>query len=315
MAKAATRLHVNGYQVMDYLGRGARSTIWRVRERTRNRFYALKRVYRQPGDDDRFFNQAVNEFEIARRFDHPGLRKYYRLRRVRRWFATHELHLFMELCEGQTCQARRPEEITRAATIFLEAARALTHVHRCGYVHGDIKPNNIIIADDGTVKIIDFGQSCPIGTVKDRIQGTPDFIAPEQVHRRPLDARTDVFNFGAALYWTLTAKAIPTVLPKNGNTVQLVSDLAVTPPDELNSNVPPAMNRLVLDCIEFTPTRRPQTMSEVAARLDLIAPTLGVVNGAVPAAPSEDVTAEQLDRELDDLFEQGPQNPNGAPGP
>ena len=265
-----TRLQVPGYQVMEFLGKGARSTIWQIRERNRNRFYALKRVVKHPGDDDRFFQQAISEFQIARNFDHPGIRTCYRLRRLRRWFKTYELHLFMELCEGSSCQAKRPTDILQAARIFLAVAHAISHMHAKGFLHGDLKPNNIIYSRDGTVKIIDFGQSCPIGTIKERIQGTPDFIAPEQVRCRPLDQRTDVFNFGAALYWTLTGQAIPTILPKEGNGAQLLYDLQIKPPEKLNPEIPSALARLVLDCVEPHPSHRPQTMKEVAARLDLI---------------------------------------------
>ena len=66
-----------------------------------------------------------------------------------------------------------------------------------GYVHADTKPNNIIVSAKGTVKIIDLGQSCPLGTIKERIQGTPDFIAPEQVNRRPLARRVRPYVIGA----------------------------------------------------------------------------------------------------------------------
>ena len=68
-------------------------------------------------------------------------------------------------------------------------------------------------------KIIDLGQSCPIGTTKSRIQGTPDYIAPEQVKRRTLGPRTDVFNLGATMYWALTGKNVPTLIPKKIATV------------------------------------------------------------------------------------------------
>ena len=258
---------------MDYLGKGARSTIWRVRERNRNRYYAVKRVTKQPGDDDRFFGQAINEFEIARRFDHPGLRKYYRLRRVRHWLQVNELHLFMELCEGKSCQAHRPTDISRAVHIHHDVAAALTHLHALGYVHGDIKPNNIIVAEDGTVKIIDFGQSCAVGTIKERIQGTPDFIAPEQVHCRPLDARTDVFNLGAALYWTLTGKAIPTALPRKGE-VSIRAEKILVPAEQLRPDIPRALDNLITDCVETHPSRRPASVAEVSSRLGLIAHAL-----------------------------------------
>lgn len=263
-----------GYQVVEYLGSGARSTIWRVRDRRANRVRALKRVTKQPGDDNRFLAQAINESNVSSRFDHPIIRKCYSMRRVRRWFRLEELHLLMELCEGTSCQANRPIGLSKVVTIFHAVAEGLAHVHARGFIHADIKPNNIIVAEDGTVKIIDFGQSCPIGTVKERIQGTPDFIAPEQVHCRPLDVRTDVFNFGATLYWTVTGQPIPTILPRRSDGIQLVTDMQVVPPAELNPEVSPGLARLVLDCIEPQLSRRLGSMRDVIARLDLVAHTL-----------------------------------------
>ena len=268
------RLEVPGYQVVEYLGSGARSTIWRVRDRRANRVRALKRVTKQPSDDNRFLAQAINESNVSSRFDHPIIRKCYSMRRVRRWFRLEELHLLMELCEGTSCQANRPIGLAKVVTIFHAVAEGLSHVHARGFIHADIKPNNIIVAEDGTVKIIDFGQSCPIGTVKERIQGTPDFIAPEQVHCRPLDVRTDVFNFGATLYWTVTGQPIPTILPKRSDGIQLVTDMQVVPPAELNPEVSPGLARLVLDCIEPQLSRRLGSMRDVIARLDLVAHTL-----------------------------------------
>ncbi|MCK4625965.1 MAG: serine/threonine protein kinase, partial [Phycisphaerae bacterium] len=258
MSHSRERLRIHGYEVLEYLGSGARSTIWRLRDNKTGQFCALKRVVRHSGDDNRFFEQAINEFEVAANFDHPAIRKYYRIRKVRSLLKLQELHLFMELCPGNSCQNNRPETVSQAAMIFLTVAEALTHMHSRWFVHADIKPNNIIVSDDGTVKIIDFGQSCPIGTVKERIQGTPDFIAPEQVYRRPLDGRTDMFNFGASLYWTLTGHAIPTIMPKKVSNVPMISDLRTKPPEELNDKVPAPLSRLVMDCIEPDPIRRPQ---------------------------------------------------------
>ena len=283
MSSSKVRPNVPGYQVMDLLGVGARSTIWRVRHRRTSNLYALKRVYREVVDDSRFINQALNEFRVARHFDHPAIRRYERLKKMRRWRTIRELHLFMELCEGMDCQNNRPTEMDAIVSIFLQVADALAHIRARGYVHADIKPNNIIVAKDGTVKIIDFGQSCRIGTVKERIQGTPDFIAPEQVHRRPLDARTDVFNFGAALYWTLTAQPIPTVLPKKTGGIQLIGDKNIPPPEELNPDVPPGLGNLVMGCIDLNPARRPQSVRELISRLEVIAHTLARASGPPPA--------------------------------
>ena len=144
-------------------------------------------------------------------------------------------------------------------------------MHKAGYVHADIKPNNIMITGDNHVKIIDFGQSCPIGTVKERIQGTPDYIAPEQVQRRSIIPQTDVFNLGATMYWLLTQKHVPTLIPKGNAGISLRTEDACKPPIELNPDVPPALSSLVMDCIHTDAPQRPDNMALVSDRLDIAA--------------------------------------------
>ena len=269
----AQTLEVPGYQVVQYLGSGARSTIWQIRERQSGKLYALKRVLKRQSSDDRFLEQAINEYDVAHQLDHPVIRHIYSIRRIKRWLSLREVHLIMEYCEGRTVQDHRPTSIPGIVRVFTEVASALAYLNAHGYVHADIKPNNIIVSPGGTVKIIDFGQSCPLGTIKQRIQGTPDFIAPEQVHRRPVDARTDVFNFGAALYWTSTTQAIPTEMPKRGP-VSLKADMTVISPEQINPGIPPALSKLISDCIETNPAHRPVSMNEVLSRLSLITHTL-----------------------------------------
>ena len=273
--KSSQTLEVPGYEVVQFLGSGARSTIWQIRNSRENMDYALKRVIKQNSSDSRFLEQAVNEYNVGSQLDHPVIRHVHRLRRIKRWLLlrVREIHLFMELCHGHTVQENRPTCLVEVARIFGQVGRALEYMNAMGFVHADMKPNNILVAPDGTVKIIDLGQSCRIGEIKKRIQGTPDFIAPEQVRRLPLDARTDVFNFGAALYWTLTGRPIPTILPKK-NSVTLVSDLAVAPPETLNPDVPPGLSKLIRDCIEVRPSARPPSMGRVVSHLSLIAQTL-----------------------------------------
>lgn len=262
-------LEVPGYQVVEFLGSGARSTIWRVRDRSGSQEFALKRVVKRHVSDYRFLEQAINEYEVGSKLDHPVIRRIYRIRRLKRWLRLREVHLLMEFCEGKTVQSARPQSLPEVIRIFTQVGEAMAYMNSRGYVHADMKPNNIIVAPDGMVKIIDLGQSCPIGTVKQRIQGTPDYIAPEQVHRRPLDARTDVFNFAASLYWTLTGKAIPTLLPKKGG-YQLMTDSSIVPPDALNPEVPASVGKLVTDCLKINPAHRPVAVTDVVARMNLI---------------------------------------------
>jgi len=267
---SARTLVIPGYQVVQYLGRGARSTIWQVRDRRTGNLLALKRVVRREPSDARFLDQAANEYEVGSRLEHPAVRRIHEIRRIRKLLTLREVHLIMEYCEGATVQEDRPTDLPETVRVFLQVAEGLAHMNARSIIHADMKPNNILVAPDGAVKIIDFGQSCPLGTIKERVQGTPDFIAPEQVHRRPLDARTDVFNFGAALYWTLTGRAIPTALPKKG-ALTMKADMVVQPIEQSNPDVPAALTKLVMDCVEVQPSRRPDSMNEVVSRLHLIA--------------------------------------------
>jgi serine/threonine-protein kinase len=267
-------LELPGYQVIQFLGSGARSTIWEVRNIATDEVVAIKRVVKRSSEDTRFLDQAINEYEVGSQFNHPAIRKILELQRVRRWMSIKEVRVVMEYARGQSIQQSRPAGVPEAVRIFLEVGAALGHMNAKGFVHADTKPNNIIVSRDGTVKVIDFGQSCPIGTVKARIQGTPDFIAPEQVHRRPLDGRTDVFNFGATLYWTLAGRPIQTVLPKEGS-LTLNTGQRIPPVEQFNPDVPRLLSKLIADCVELNSVQRPTSMNEVVSRLTLISRQMG----------------------------------------
>ena len=148
MTSTPQMVEVPGYQVMQYLGSGARSTIWKVRDRQTNQYFALKRVVRKHLTDQRFLEQAINEYVVATHFDHPVVRKIYRIRKLKHWWRLREIHLVMELCPGNTVQAVRPTSIPQTVAVFQEVAAALAHMNSKGYVHADMKPNNILV-DDG----------------------------------------------------------------------------------------------------------------------------------------------------------------------
>ncbi len=263
---------VPGYTVYERLGTGARSTIWLVADRRTGEQFALKRVIRRATEDLRFVKQALTDFEVSSKVTHPGLRRSYELRRVRKLFQLKELHIVMEYVDGRTL-----EDIGALGThgllgVFMRVCEGLEALHQMGYIHTDIKPNNIMVSNAGEVKIIDFGQSCPRNFVKGRIQGTPDYIAPEQVERGiPLTERTDVFNLGATLYWAITGKAYPTVMPskKRRGGIDLVGPRDAPAPHELNPNIPTALSRLVMDCCQEHPKDRPADMREVLYRLEV----------------------------------------------
>ncbi len=259
------------YEVLARLGEGARSIIYEVRDPETRQVYALKHVVRHEQKDIRFIEQMETEFEISRQFTHPNLRRSYELKISKTMLMKiSEAFLLMELVTGKPLDVQRPHDMLDLVDTFIQAAQGLGALHAMGYAHCDIKPNNILRNEQGHVKVIDFGQSCRIGTVKERIQGTPDYIAPEQVARRPVTVQTDIFNLGATLYWSLTGQNIPTLytVSKKGEHSFLL-DARFASPMDLDPRVPPALSNLVMECVSTRPQKRPAHMDQVLMRLEL----------------------------------------------
>ena len=257
-----------GYEVIGKLGEGAGSVIYAVNERRSGQVYALKHVVRKHERDMRYIKQLENEFEVTRKFRHPGLRRCFELKLGHSLFRrVNEAGLVMEMFDGVPLDKQRPAELSVIIDRFAQTARALSALHYLRFVHCDLKPNNILTDVQGRVKLIDFGQACLIGTTKERIQGTPDFIAPEQVKLKPVTVRTDVFNFGATLYWALSGQRIPTLFTVPKDRRDVVLECKFPSPKDLNDQIPGPLSKLVMDCVHVVPGYRPEDMTEVLERL------------------------------------------------
>ncbi len=262
-------LDVGGFTIKGRLGTGARSTIYQAIDEQDNRTVALKRVILEKPEDARIFEQVETEFKVARRIDHPYVRKCFKLRKIRSFFKVRELLLSMELFEGKSLEEGPTLSLIDVLLVFRTIASGLDAMHHHGYVHCDIKPNNILMNKNGSIKIIDLGQSCRIGTTKQRIQGTPDYIAPEQVRRKPLGPKTDIFNLGATMYWALTGENVPTLIPKKDQ-LGLAVPQKRRAPHEIKRQIPKRISKLVMDCAKDDPMERPTSMMDVVSRLDLM---------------------------------------------
>ena len=263
-------LNVGGFTIEKRIGTGARSTIYSAIDEQDSAKVALKRVVFEKPEDSRIFEQVENEYKTARRIDHPYVRKCYKLKKMRNVLKVKEILLSMELFEGQSLEDGPTLSLVDVLLVFRMVASGLHAMHREGFVHCDIKPNNILLNKSGSIKIIDLGQSCKIGTTKPRIQGTPDYIAPEQVRRKPLGPRTDIFNFGATMYWALTGKNVPTLIPQKNDSLGIVIAQDWAAPHEIREKVPVRVSKLVMDCVKDSPGERPRDMMTVISRLDLI---------------------------------------------
>src|SRR5262249_17908850 len=157
-------------------------------------------VVRKVDKDERFVEQLENEYEVGKHLNHRGLRKSVDFKVNRTMLRkTIDAMLVMQLVDGTPLEKQLPGTMAELVDAFVQTAQGLDALHKAGFVHCDLKPNNILRAGDGEVKVIDLGQACKIGTKKERIQGTPDYISPEQVKCDAVSAKTDVFNFGATM--------------------------------------------------------------------------------------------------------------------
>ena len=270
MAKSDDILNVGGFNIIKRIGTGARSTIYLADDQQDHSQVALKRVVFEKPEDLRIFEQVETEYRVARRIDHPYVRKCYKLKKIRSIFKVKEMLLSMEHFDGQSLEDSPSLSLLDILLVFRMIATGLNAMHHQGYVHCDIKPNNILMSSEsGSIKIIDLGQSCRIGTTKQRIQGTPDYIAPEQVRRKPLGPKTDIFNLGATMYWALTGVNVPTLIPKK-DSFGLVVSKSCRAPHEIKKQMPLALSKLVMDCAKDDPAKRPPNMMMVVSRLDMM---------------------------------------------
>ncbi|MHC5083535.1 MAG: serine/threonine protein kinase [Planctomycetota bacterium] len=265
----AKSIDIDGYTIIRRLGTGARTTIYLAKAESTGKTFALKRAILESPEDTRIFEQVEAEYKVARQIDHPYIRKCYELIKIRKFLRTQELLMIMEYFDGQSLEDQKRLSMGDILLVFRLVAIALNAMHEKGYVHCDIKPNNILFNPKNGIKVIDLGQSCRLGEIKKRIQGTPDYIAPEQVRREHLSHRTDIFNLGATMYWALTGKNVPTLIPKkNEYGIAVVEDQEVKSPHEIYSKIPKSLSDLVMDCVKDKPSDRPANMGELIGHLD-----------------------------------------------
>jgi serine/threonine-protein kinase len=187
----------------------------------------------------------------------------------------------MELFDGRPLEFLKPPTQLGLIDVFIKTARALDALHALGYVHCDLKPNNILVNEHFDVKVIDLGQAAKQGTKKIRIQGTPDYIAPEQVQCLPVTFRTDVYNLGATMYWALSGRKLPTLytVSRKGENSFLL-DAKIDSPSQINPQVLEPLSNLVMECVKTSPVKRPKSMNEIANRLDTIRLAVAKAEGA-----------------------------------
>jgi serine/threonine protein kinase len=268
---------IGRFQILGTLGQGAHSTLLHVHRSADGRNYALKVVPIGDAEDMKFLEQARHEFRVSQMLDHKNLIKIYAFEEVKDWlFRVRKVHLLIEYVNGKTLDTCPPLKLPMLVQVFKFVADGLVHMHRRRVYHADLKPNNIMVSRSGDVKVIDYGLATIQGEGKGRLQGTPEYIAPETAKHKMVSERSDIYNLGATMYRMVTCRLPPPTLQQEGGLPidAKTWERLLKPVQELNTKAPAALCDLIHHCLSFDAYKRPERMSEVQSALDYLADEL-----------------------------------------
>jgi serine/threonine protein kinase len=253
---------IGAFEILAHLGEGAGSRVLHVRRAADGKDYALKLVPIACEKDKKYLTQARQEYRSNRLLDHPNIVRVHRLEEdTGWWWRVTRAKILMEYIPGQTLDKEPPPGIGPLVRVFHQVAAAVAHMHARGVVHADLKPNNIMVGPRGA-KVIDFGLSRVSGESPGRLQGTPEYMAPETAARKLVNERSDVFNLGATMYRMFTFRYPPAPTAGVVFGARTFRRL-LRPVGELNPDVPARLCDLIHQCLSYEPADRPAGMADV----------------------------------------------------
>jgi Tol biopolymer transport system component/tRNA A-37 threonylcarbamoyl transferase component Bud32 len=276
---------IGPYEIVALIGAGGMGEVYRARDTRLSREVAVKVLPRSFADDPARMRRFEQEARAAGMLNHPNILAVYDI-------GTHEgsPYVVSELLEGQTLRERidgSPLPPRKAIEYAIQIARGLAAAHEKGIVHRDLKPDNVFITREGRVKILDFGlakvspqaamataETALLGsavptTDAGMVLGTVNYMSPEQVRAQPADHRSDIFSFGLVLYEMLTGRQAF----KADSAIETMSAILKADPPRIADTVrdlPPALERIVLHCLEKAPEERFQAAGDLAFDLETL---------------------------------------------
>jgi serine/threonine-protein kinase len=248
------------YLINDIIARSGMATIYKATDVKSDRVLALKVPFMHLESDPNFYSRFKREQEIGERLNHP-----YILHVEPDDGTRSRPYMVMEYLEGQTLghlmRSVRPMPVADSLRIASRICEALQYMHTHDVVHRDLKPDNVMICTDGSIRIMDFGIAKVEGSRRltfgafQPAMGTPDYMAPEQVRGKRGDPRTDIYSLGAILYEMVTGS-----VPYEGNTPLLIMNARLTgdpvAPRKKNPEISPQVEEIVLRAMARDPAER-----------------------------------------------------------
>ena len=261
----------NRYEILDLIGSGGMSEVYRARCHKLNRYVAIKVLKKEFISDDAFVRKFKMEAQAAGALIHPNIVNYYDV------VDEDDLHyIVMELVEGITLKNYIDQkgrlETDEAVDFAIKIAEGLKAAHSRGIIHRDVKPQNVILAEDHNLKVADFGIARAVTAQTastSQAMGSVHYISPEQAKGEFTDERSDIYSLGITMYEMLTGK-----LPFTGDTAVSVA-LAhvnddVTPPSVYNPTIPVGLEQVILKCMEKDADRRYQDADSLISDLQYV---------------------------------------------